>query len=79
MRTSAGDFYSGPDSGKASVRDIYGKKNLGNYTNTFTAAVPPMDALLLRFGFQTEARFSIESYFTFISAPSLQKLKPQML
>jgi hypothetical protein len=51
-RASAGDFYSGPDSGKASVRDIYGKKDLGNYTNTFTAAVPPMDALLLRFGFQ---------------------------
>ena len=47
----SGDFYSGPDTNTASVRDIYAKSDLGNFTGHFNATVAPMDALLLKFDF----------------------------
>ena len=51
FRITAGDFFSGPDTSTASVRDVYAKRNLGNFTDTFNMTVPPMDALLLKFAF----------------------------
>ena len=53
MAVAAGDFFSGPmGSNTASVRDIYEKRDLGNFTRMFNATVPPMDAMLLKLAFQ---------------------------
>ena len=49
----AGDFFCGSmDTSTASVRDIYAKRDLGNFTHMFNATVPPMDALLLKLDFR---------------------------
>jgi alpha-galactosidase len=46
-----GDFYSGPNTTTASVRDVFERRELGNISGHFTAVVPPMDGKLFRFAF----------------------------
>lgn len=48
---TGGDFYSGPVSKKATVRDVGNLKDLGHFAGYFNATVPAMDGLLLRFTF----------------------------
>ena len=48
---TGGDFYSGPLSKKATVRDVGNLKDLGHFVGHFNATVPTMDGLLLRFKF----------------------------
>jgi len=54
------DFFSGPASTKATVRDVGHLKDLGTFDSVFNATLPPMDGLLLR--------------FTFVGAAERQKL-----
>ena len=46
-----GDFYSGPATNIAKVRDIGRLKDLGTFHSHFNSTVPPMDGRLLRFAF----------------------------
>ena len=48
-----GPFTGGPDPGcsHAAVRDVHARKNLGNFSGSFSTAVAPTDGRLLRFTF----------------------------
>jgi alpha-galactosidase len=46
---SGADFFPAAFTSKVLVRDLNAHKDLGTYTNSFTARVPPHDALMLSF------------------------------
>ena len=48
-----GDFYSGSNGTHAHVRDVFAKRDLGNFTATFTTPVAPTDGRLFRLTFHS--------------------------